>query len=96
MNKAFQQATIEDPVKRYNKHYLNIPDASLDSEYSQNIIDQIYAVESEIKDSRKVKLYAIYTSKKNLTIAEMSKEIGISVRTTKYWIKELRNKGYLT
>lgn len=66
------------------------------SEEMQEVRNRLDAVESEIKDSRKVKLYAIYTSKKDLTIAEMSKEIGVSVRTTKYWIKELRNKGYLT
>lgn len=65
------------------------------SEELQEVRNRLAIVESEIKDSRKVKLYAIYTSKKDLTIAEMAKEVGVSVRTTKYWIKELRNKGYL-
>ena len=52
-------------------------------------------VEKEVKDARKVKLYAIYTSKKDLKIAEMACEIGVSVRTVKYWLKELRNTGFI-
>lgn len=52
-------------------------------------------VEKEVKDARKVKLYAIYTSKKDLKIAEMACEIGVSVRTVKYWLKELRNIGFI-
>ena len=52
-------------------------------------------VEKEVKDARKVKLYAIYTSKKYLKIAEMACEIGVSVRTVKYWLKELRNTGFI-
>ena len=52
-------------------------------------------VEKEVKDARKVKLYAIYTSKKYLKIAEMACEIGVSVRTVKYWLKELRNIGFI-
>ena len=52
-------------------------------------------VEKEVKDARKVKLYAIYTSKKDVKIAEMACEIGVSVRTVKYWLKELRNTGFI-
>ena len=52
-------------------------------------------VEKEVKDARKVKLYAIYTSKKYLKIAEMACEIGVSVRTVTYWLKELRNIGFI-
>lgn len=53
-------------------------------------------VEDKIKDDRKLKLYAVYTSKKEPSIKEMSTEIGVSVRTIKYWLKELRKLGVIT
>lgn len=61
----------------------------------QEVRSRLEIVEKEIKDERKVKLYAIYTSKKDLKISEMACEIGVSVRTVKYWLKELRNTGFI-
>ena len=61
----------------------------------KEVRSRLEIVEKEIKDERKVKLYAIYTSKKDVKIAEMACEIGVSVRTVKYWLKELRNTGFI-
>lgn len=60
------------------------------------IKQRLSLVEDKIKDDRKLKLYAIYTSKKEPNIKEMSAEIGVSVRTIKYWLKELRKLGVIT
>lgn len=59
------------------------------------IKQRLSLVEDKIKDDRKLKLYAIYTSKKEPNIKEMSTEIGVSVRTIKYWLKELRKLGVI-
>ena len=61
----------------------------------EEVRSRLEIVEKEVKDARKVKLYAIYTSKKDVKIAEMACEIGVSVRTVKYWLKELRNTGFI-
>lgn len=60
------------------------------------IKQRLSLVEDKIKDDRKLKLYAIYTSKKEPNINEMASEIGVSIRTIKYWLKELRKLGVIT
>jgi len=60
------------------------------------IKQRLSLVEDKIKDDRKLKLYAIYTSKKEPNISEMATEIGVSIRTIKYWLKELRKLGVIT
>ena len=57
---------------------------------------RLSAVEKQVKDSRKLKLYAIYTSNKKLTYQEMANEIGISLRTVKYWIQEMKDQGLIS
>lgn len=48
------------------------------------------------KNSRKVKLYALYTSSKKMTNQELADEVGISLRTCQYWLKELEELGVIT
>ena len=60
------------------------------------IKQRLSLVEDKIKDDGKLKLYAIYTSKKEPNINEMATEIGVSIRTIKYWLKELRKLGVIT
>ena len=67
----------------------------LEEQDIEEVKRKLEIVEKEVKDARKVKLYAIYTSKKYLKIDEMACEIGVSVRTVKYWLKELRNTGFI-
>ena len=52
-------------------------------------------VEDKIKDDRKLKLYALYTSEKKTTNSEISKEIGVNVRTIRRWLVELRELGVI-
>ena len=52
-------------------------------------------VEDKIKDDRKLKLYALYTSEKKTTNSELSKEIGVNVRTIRRWLVELRELGVI-
>lgn len=56
---------------------------------------RLVSVEDRIKDNRKLKLYALYTSKKEPTVKEMAIELGVSIRTVKYWLKGLREAGVI-
>ena len=62
----------------------------------KEVKDRLSVVEDKIKDHRKLKLYALYTSNKKTTNKDLSIEIGVSVRTIKYWLKELRSLGVLS
>lgn len=53
-------------------------------------------VEDKIKDQRKLKLYALYTSDKKPSTKELSKELGMDVRTIQRWLKELRGLNLIT
>ncbi|MBQ0111508.1 MAG: hypothetical protein KBT03_00090 [Bacteroidales bacterium] len=61
----------------------------------KEVQDRLCFVEKHIKDGRKLKLYALYTSAKKLTTKQMSEELGVSLRTTKYWLKEMREQGLI-
>lgn len=66
--------------------------------HSQEFIDikqRLITVEKMVKDSRKVKLYALYTSSKKMTNQELADEVGISLRTCQYWLKELEELGVI-
>lgn len=75
-------------------------DLGVHMEHNSNEIKEVRArlsaVEKQVKDSRKLKLYAIYTSNKKLTYQEMANEIGISLRTVKYWIQEMKDQGLIS
>ena len=61
-----------------------------------NLVKQrLSLVEDKIKDDRKLKLYALYTSEKKTTNSELSKEIGVNVRTIRRWLVELRELGVI-
>lgn len=47
------------------------------------------------KNSKKVKLYALCTTSKEMTNQEMADILGVSLRTVKYWLKELRELGVI-
>ena len=52
-------------------------------------------VKDKIKDNRKLKLYALYTSDKKSTHSELAAELGVGLRTVNNWIKELREMGVI-
>lgn len=60
------------------------------------LLENIPDILQRSKDSRKLKLYAIYTSNKKLTYQEMANEIGISLRTVKYWIQGMKDQGLIS
>lgn len=57
--------------------------------------ERLALVEDKIKDDRKLKLYALYTSNKKTTNTELSKEVGVNVRTIQRWLSELRSIGVI-
>lgn len=65
------------------------------SEQFTEVKNRLSVVEDKIKDHRKLKLYALYTSDKKTTNKDLSLELGVSVRTVKYWLKELRELGVI-
>lgn len=65
------------------------------SEDFKDVADRLSVVEGKINDKKKLKLYALYTAANKPTIKEMSKDLDVSERTVKYWLKELREVGAL-
>lgn len=61
----------------------------------KDVAERLSVVEDKIGDKKKLKLYALYTSTKKPTIKEMSKELDVSERTVKYWLKSLREVGVI-
>lgn len=66
------------------------------SQELSNIKERLSNVEDVIKDDRKLKLYALYTSTKDTPYSQLAKEIGVTKRTIVRWIKELRTLGVLS
>lgn len=65
---------------------------------NQQLLDvqqRLSVVEDKVKDDRKIKLYALYTSNKKTTNSELATEIGVNVRTIKRWLAELRVLGVI-
>lgn len=80
---------------------LAVNQAGLSLQVDQNnqqlcdVIERVALVEEKIKNKRKLKLYALHTSDKKPTTQELAEELGISLRTVKYWLKELRQLGFI-
>lgn len=52
--------------------------------------ERLALVEDKIKDKRKLKLYALYTSGKKVSSQELALEVGVNVRTIQRWVNELK------
>ena len=72
---------------------------SLQVDHNNQQLSEVHArlslVEDKVKDDRKLKLYALYTSNKKTNNTELSKEIGVNVRTIRRWLSELRSLGVI-
>ena len=62
----------------------------------QEVQSRLSVVEETIKDQRKLKLYALHTSEKKPSTKELSKELGVNVRTVRRWLVELRQQGFIS
>lgn len=60
-----------------------------------DVEERVSIIEHLVPDKRKQQLYILLTSENKTTIVEASKMLGVSLSTTKRWVRELRSKGIL-
>lgn len=56
---------------------------------------KLKTVEEKYVDRRKVKFYMMYTDDNALNLQQLSKELGVTVRTLQRWLKDFRGEGLL-
>uniref|UniRef100_A0A0N7Z9P4 M protein trans-acting positive regulator (MGA) HTH domain-containing protein n=1 Tax=Scylla olivacea TaxID=85551 RepID=A0A0N7Z9P4_SCYOL len=83
-------ASQVDVYKAQDKLEEAVQGMFVEIKYKLSEVERGLKIAQTKKVEDKLKLYSMYTSRKSLTIREMSKELGVSERTVDYWLSELR------
>lgn len=83
-------ASQVDVYKAQDKLEEAVQGMFVEIKYKLSEVERVLKIAQTKKVEDKLKLYSMYTSRKSLTIREMSKELGVSERTVDYWLSELR------